>query len=55
MKTKKPKGWLTVLPGGTFTMSDKPPSLLKHVSVVVVNVRQLEHEIDEYLNASEND
>lgn len=54
MKAKKPKGFLTVLPGGTYTISDKPPTatLLKYASVVVVNVRQLEAEIDEYL---END
>jgi hypothetical protein len=52
MKTKKPKGFLTVLPGGNYTIDDKPPSaaLLKYVSAVVVNVRQLEAEIDAYLD-----
>src|SRR5262245_47100852 len=57
LTTKKPKGFLTILPGGNYIIDDKPPSatLLKYVSAVVVNVRQLEHEIDEYLNDSDND
>ena len=51
MKDKKPKGYLMVLPGGLYTISDDPPSdiLRENVSIVVVNVRQLEHEISTYL------
>jgi hypothetical protein len=51
MKDQKPQGFLTLFPGGTFTISDAPPSaeLLQHTSAVVVNVRQLEREIDTYL------
>ena len=58
MKSKKPRGFLTVFPGGNYTISDQPPSdtLLKYVSAVVVNVRQLETEIDQYLaGADDND
>jgi hypothetical protein len=53
MKTKKPKGWLTIfLDSGHYTISDKPPgpTIQKYISCVCVNMGQLEHEIDEYLN-----
>jgi hypothetical protein len=52
MKTKKPRGFLTVFPNGTYTISDKPPgpTIMKYVSCVCVNIGQLEREIDEYLD-----
>lgn len=51
MKTKKPKGFLTVFPNGTYAISDKPPgpTIMKYASAVCVNITQLQNEIDEYL------
>jgi hypothetical protein len=51
MTTEK-KNFLTVFPGGHVTIDDKPPSakLQEYTSAVVVNVRQLEREIEKYLN-----
>jgi MerR HTH family regulatory protein len=51
MKTKKPRGVLTVFPNGRYTISDKPPgpTIMKYASCVCVNIGQLEREIDAYL------
>ncbi len=57
MKTKKPKGFLTVFPDGTYTISDKPPgpAIMKYASCVCVNIGQLEREIDMYLVGEASD
>src|SRR5262245_11403030 len=51
MKTKKPKGWLTIfLDSGHYAISEEPPhtTIQKWISCVCVNIGQLQREIDEY-------
>jgi hypothetical protein len=49
LKTKKPKGWLTIFfDSGHFVISDEPPGPTT-LTCVSVNIGQLQREIDEYL------